>query len=106
MGLKREISYLQLEIEDDIKCLTKVLGAAVLTAEGHRETGDMMKGLEQKLSVGYQALYGRLGDHFKGEEVKSEKEKAEQFLDAKRPVFGELKSKWIMAKSPVKEEGT
>ena len=56
--------------------------------------------------MGYQALYGRLGDHFKAEEVKSEKEKAEQFLDAKRPVFGELKTKWIMAKSPVKEEGT
>ena len=27
-------------------------------------------------------------------------------MDAKRPEFGELKTKWILAKSPVKEEGT
>ena len=60
LGLKREISYMQLEIENDLKCLSKVLGPAVLTAEGHRETGDMMRGLVQKLSVGYQSLYGRL----------------------------------------------
>lgn len=106
LGLKREISYMQLEIDNDIKCLTKVLGATALSAEGHKEAGDMMKGLEQKLGVGYQSLYGRLGDYFKAEEVKPEKEKAEQFLDTTRPVFGELKTKWIMAKSPVKEEGT
>ena len=60
LGLKREISYMQLEIENDLKCLSKVLGPAVLTAEGHRETGDMMRGLVQKLSVGHQSLYGRL----------------------------------------------
>lgn len=42
----------------------------------------------------------------KADEVKSEKEKGEQFLDANKPVFGKLKTKWIMAKSPIKEEGT
>ena len=105
LGLKREISYMQLEIDNDINCLSKVLGAAALSAEGYKEAGEMMKGLEQKLSVGYQSLYGRLGDYLKADEVKPEKEKAEKFLDAKRPVFGELKTKWIMAKSPVREEG-
>ena len=42
----------------------------------------------------------------KAEEAKPEREKAEMYLDTKRPLFGELKTKWIMAKSPVKEEGT
>ena len=46
LGLKRDISYMQLEIDNDIKCLTKLLGAAALSAEGHKEAGEMMKGLE------------------------------------------------------------
>ena len=87
LGLKRDISYMQLEIDNDIKCLTKVLGAAGLSAEGRKEAGDMMKGLEQKLSVGYQSLYGKLGDYLKAEEAKPEKEKAEMYLDTKRPLL-------------------
>ena len=42
----------------------------------------------------------------KADEVKSEKVKGEQFLDANKPVFGQLKTKWIMAMFPMKEEGT
>ena len=106
LGWKRDISYLQLEIDNDIKCLEKVFGAAALTAEGHKGASEMMKVLEQKLSVEYQSLYGKIGDYLKAEEIRSEREKAEKYLDVKRPLFGELKTKLIMAKSPVKEEGT
>ena len=40
----------------------------------------------------------------KSEEAKAEKEKAGNYLDTKRPVYGDLKTKWILIKSPVKEE--
>ena len=46
MGLKRDTSYMQLEIDNDIKCLTKVLGVATLSSEGHKEAGETWGPLE------------------------------------------------------------
>ena len=104
LELKGEISLLQLEIDNDIKCLTKVLGAATVSIEGYKEAGEMMKSLEQKLKVEYKILSGRLKENLKSEEAKGEKEKADKYLETKCPVFGDLRTKMMMMKTPVKEE--
>ena len=97
---KREIVYLQFQIDEDIKSLTEVLGSASLTPEGHKAASDMLKELENKLSNDYLALYGKIGEEFSLEEAKSQRESAEQYLDTKRPLFGQLKTKWMMARVP------
>ena len=50
LGLKKEISSMQIDIEKDIKCLNKLLGAATITSDGYRDTGEKGKVLWHKLS--------------------------------------------------------
>ena len=104
LELKGDISFMQLEIDNDIKCLTKVLGAATLSTEGYREAGEMMKCLEQKLMVDYKTLSRRLKEYLKSADAKEEKDKADKYLETKRPVYGDLKTKMMMMKSPNKDE--
>ena len=49
LDLKREISSMQIDIEEDIK----LIGAAAITPDGYKGAGEMVKVLEQKISNDY-----------------------------------------------------
>ena len=102
LDFKREISSMQLEIEDSIKGLSKLLGAPTITVDGYKGAGEMVKVLEQKLTNDYKNLVRKFDEVLEPTVSKEEKEKAGKFVDTNRPKVGELKVKLLM-KTPVKE---
>jgi hypothetical protein len=51
VDLKKEISLMQLEITEEIKCLTKVVNAPTVTSEALKEAKEMREKLEEKLKI-------------------------------------------------------
>ena len=102
--LKREIKLMELDIQEFIKCLEKVLIAPTISAEGLKEANEIMKKLEQKLRVEYKVLTGRIGENLDTAEAKTEKERAGKFMMENIPKLGELTVK-LVVKVPVKQEG-
>ena len=100
---KREISVLQLEIDEDVKCLTAVLGTTTISGDGYKEAWEMLRNVEQKLKVEYKTLVGDLGENLEQAEADSEKEKAVKFMGEKTSLLGGLRTKMMM-KSPQKVE--
>ena len=103
LDFKREISGMQLEIEDSIKGLSKLLGAATITSDGYKGAGEMLKVVEQKLNNDYKNMVMKCDDVLEPTVAKEEKEKAGTFVGTNRPKVGDLKVKLLM-KTPVKEE--
>ena len=102
---KRKISVMEVEINETIKSLTEVLGAASITSDGYKEAWAMLTAVEQKLKVEYKTLAGTLGDNLEAAEANTEKEKSVKFLTEKIALLGSLRTK-VMMKSPIKDEST
>ena len=103
LNTKREISVLQVEIDEDVKCLTAVLGTATISSDGYKEAWEMLRSMEQKLKVDYKTLVGDSGENLEKTEADSEKEKAVKFMGEKTSLMGGLRTKMMM-KSPQKVE--
>ena len=100
---KREIKLMELDIEELVKCLNKVVSAPVVSMEGLKEANEIMKKLDNKLRVEYKVLTGRIGENMESADVKAEKERTGKFMMENIPMLGDLTAK-LMVKVPVKEE--
>ena len=100
---KREISIMEVEINESIKCLTAVLGVATISKDGYKESWEMLRVLEQKLKVDYKTLTGKLGENLEKTEASAEKDKAVKFIADTIGKVGGLRTK-VMMRSPEKEE--
>ena len=105
LNTKREISVLQVEIDEDVKCLTAVLGSTTISSDGYKEAWEMLRNVDQKLKVDFKALVGKLGENLEKTEADSEKDKAVKFMGEKTSLMGGLRTKMMM-KSPQKVENT
>ena len=103
LNTKREISIMEVEINEAIKCLTAVLSVATITSDGYKEAWEMLRVVEQRMKVEYKTLAGTLGENLETSEASAEKEKAAKFMKDKTALVGDLRTK-VMMKSPVKEE--
>ena len=103
LNIKREISIMEVEINEAIKCLTAVLNEATITNDGYKEAWEMLRVVEKKMKVEYKNLTGTLGDSLEVTEAGTEKEKAAKFMKEKTSLAGDLRIKMMM-KSPEKEE--
>ena len=100
--LKRKISFIQVDILEDIKCLTKVLSEATISSEAYREAGEILANLEQKMRVEHKDLVEDLGLYLEAEETEAEKVKANKFKEDHIKKIGELKTQKMM-KVPTKD---
>ena len=100
---KREIKLMELDIEELVKCLNKVVSAPVVSMEGLKEANEIMKKLDNKLRVEYKVLTGRIGENMETADAKAEKERTGKFMMENIPMLGDLTAK-LMVKVPVKEE--
>ena len=103
VDLKREISILQLEITEEIKCLLKVVDAAAVTSEALREAKEMREKLEEKLKIESKILANKAGELLEATEAKAEKEKIAKFREENLPKILAVKSK-MMTIIPAKPE--
>jgi hypothetical protein len=83
LSTKREIAVLQLEVEEDIKCLTTVLGSTTISGDGYKEAWEMLRNVEHKLKVEHKTLVGNLGENLEQTEAEGEKVKAVKFVGEK-----------------------
>ena len=101
VDLKREISRMQLEITEEIKCLFKVVEASDITSEGLKEAREMRERLEDKLKRETKTMNEKIGEYLEKTEVKAEKDKIIKFKEENLPKVLAIKSK-LMIISPAK----
>ena len=103
VDLKREISMLQLEIKEEIKCLFKVVEAAAVTSEALKEAKGMREKLEERLKIESKILADKAGEVLEAAEAKAEKENISKFREENLPKILAVKSK-MMTIIPTKPE--
>ena len=103
LELKGDISLLQLDIQEKIKSLYKIVAAPSISSEAHKDAMKILQNLEEKLRQEYKDLTGKLGQYLDTDAVNAEREKAQKFMEENIPKLGDLQTKMVL-KIPVKAE--